>query len=131
MINPEFKSLVQFYQSFLPLWSFPWIMLTLASLAQYFAWWGGLFLFPNASLFYKILFSWLIVLIEFIILVPTIGASVQLLGYDETYLSILSKAFQLIIFYAVNTFTLHAPFTPKYILSFLLMLFSLSVIVVF
>jgi uncharacterized protein (DUF486 family) len=128
MINPEFKSLVQFYNNLLPLWTFPVVMLMLANLAQYFVWWSGLFLFPNVSLFYKILFSWLIVFIEIIILIPSLGSLVQIMGYDETYLFILSKAFQMFIFYTVNAFTIKAPFTKKYIISFLLMLLSLTVI---
>jgi uncharacterized protein (DUF486 family) len=125
----ELKPLVHFYNTFLPLWSFPWVMLMLASLAQYFAWWGGIFLFPNVSLFSKIFFSWLIVLIEFIILIPSLSVSVELLGYDETYLTIITKLFQLIIFYAINKFTLNAPFSKKYIFSFIFMFLSFLVII--
>lgn len=130
MKYPELNTFVQFYNNFLPLRTFPWVMLMLASIAQYAAWWGSQFIFPNVSLVKKVIFSWLIVFIEFTILIPSLNISVMILGYDETYLFILTKVFQIVIFYGLNNYILHAPFTKKYILSFIFMILSLSIVII-
>jgi uncharacterized protein (DUF486 family) len=117
----ELNKITNYYSKYLPLNTFPWVMLTLAAIAQFFAWFGGRYLFPKASLYKRIFYLWCIAFIEFGILIPAIGASTEILGHSEAYLAILFHAFQLVVFFVLNRFTLKSPFTTKHLLSFLLM----------
>ena len=117
----QLNKLVNVYSSILPTNTFPWVMLTLAAIAQFFAWFGGRYLFPKAGLCKRIFLLWCIALIEFGILIPAIGASTEILGHSEAYLAILFHAFQLIVFFVLNRFTLKSSFTNKHMISFILM----------
>lgn len=117
----QLNNLINIYSSVLPKNTFPWVMLTLAAIAQFFAWFGGRYLFPKAGLYKRIFYLWCIAFIEFGILIPGIGASTEILGHSEAYLAILFHAFQLIVFFVLNRLTLKSPFTNKHLLSFILM----------
>jgi uncharacterized protein (DUF486 family) len=107
------------YTKILPKNSFPWIMLTLAAAAQFFAWFGGPYFFPDSSMIKKILSSWGFALIQLIFLVPGINVSVKLLGYSESYLSLIFHAIGLGAFIVINRFTLKSEFNKKHALAFL------------
>jgi len=124
----ELNNLTEFYKKYLPINTFPWVMLSLASIAQFFAWWGGRYLFPNANLYTRVFLLWCVALIEFVILIPGIGASTEILGYSESYLAIIFKAFQLAIFFILNKLTLKSEFNKKHMLSFILMIMSVMIV---
>jgi uncharacterized protein (DUF486 family) len=119
--------LVEFYKKYLPINTFPWVVLCLASIAQFFAWFGGRYLFPDAGLYKRITYLWWIAGIEFIILIPGIGASAEILGHSESYLAIIFHAYQLIIFYILNKYTLKADFNNNHMIAFILMIASVLV----
>jgi uncharacterized protein (DUF486 family) len=119
--------LVDIYKKYLPISSFSYVILCLASIAQFFAWFGGRYLFPNACLYKRIFYLWLIALIEFIILIPGIGASAEVLGKSESFLAIIFHAYQLIIFYILNKYTLQAEFTNNHMYAFILMIASVYI----
>ncbi len=124
----ELNGVFKYYNKYLPAYTFPWVVLSLASIAQFFAWFGGRYLFPQAKLTKRVIYLWLIALIEFVILIPGIGVSSEILGYSESYLAIIFHAFQLVIFYILNRYTLKAPFTNKHFLAFILMGASVMVV---
>jgi uncharacterized protein (DUF486 family) len=124
----ELTSVLKHYNKFLPSYTFPWVVLALASIAQFFAWFGGRYLFPQAKLMKRIIYLWFIAFIEFIILIPGIGVSSEILGYSESYLALIFHAFQLVIFYILNRYTIKAPFTKKHMIAFILMGASVMVV---
>jgi uncharacterized protein (DUF486 family) len=126
--STELLQITKIYKKYLPIETFPWVMLSAASIVQFFAWFGGRYLFPNVHLGQRIFFLWLIAAIEFIILIPGIGASAEILGYSESFLAIIFHAFQLVIFYILNKITLKAEFTKKHYLAFILMILSVLIV---
>jgi uncharacterized protein (DUF486 family) len=123
----ELIKIVNTYKSYLPISTFPYVVLCLASIAQFFAWFGGRYLFPNSGLYSRIIYLWFIALIEFIILIPGIGASAEVLGNSESQLAIIFHAYQLIIFYILNKYTLKSEFTDNHMYAFILMISSVYI----
>jgi uncharacterized protein (DUF486 family) len=123
----ELIKITETYNKYLPINTFPWIMLSMASIVQFFAWFGGRYLFPKSTLLNRVILLWLIAGIEFLILIPGIGASAEILGYSESFLAIIFHAFQLVIFYIINRFTLKAEFTKKHYIAFILMILSVII----
>jgi hypothetical protein len=74
------------------------------------------------------IFLWLIAALEFIVLIPGIGASAEILGYSESFLAIIFHAFQLGIFFILNKYTLKAEFNNYHMFAFILM--GLSIIII-
>jgi hypothetical protein len=120
--------IINIYNQYLPSYTYPWVILCLASIIQFFAWFGGRYLFPNATLIKRIFFLWLIAALEFIVLIPGIGASAEILGYSESFLAIIFHAFQLGIFFILNKYTLKAEFNNYHMFAFILM--GLSIIII-
>ncbi len=118
----DLSKLTENYKKILPVSTFPWVMLAAASVAQFFAWYGGKYLFPKARLLKRIFFLWLIAIIEFALLIPGIGASTEILGYSESFLSITFLAFHLVVFFILNRFTIKAEFNKKHAIAFVLMI---------
>lgn len=107
------------YTKIFPKNSYPWIMLSIAAAAQFFAWFGGPYFFPEATMTKKILTSWGFALIQLIFLVPGINVSVKLLGYSESYLSIIFHVIGIMAFVVLNRYTLKSEFNKKHALAFL------------
>lgn len=124
----QLQQISNFYSKYLPSNTFPWVMLCIASIIQFFAWFGGRYLFPNASLAKRTFYLWLIAGLEFIILIPSIGVSAEILGYSESFLAIIFHAFQLAIFFILNKYTLRAEFNIYHIIAFILMIVSVIVV---
>jgi TRAP-type mannitol/chloroaromatic compound transport system permease small subunit len=61
------------------------------------------------------------------ILIPGIGASAEVLGKSESQLAIIFHAYQLIIFYILNNYTIQAEFTDKHMYAFILMIASVYI----
>ena len=64
----QLNKLVNVYSSILPTNTFPWVMLTFVAIAQFFAWFGGRYLFPKVGLCKRIFLLWCIALLQFVIL---------------------------------------------------------------
>lgn len=119
---PQLQAVFSTYTKFLPASSWPWVVLTVAAMTQFFAWFGGSYLFPNASLVGRIFRLWMIAAIEYIVLIPGIGASVEILKISESTIAVLIHALQLIVFFIMNKFTIKATFTIKHAIAFALMI---------
>lgn len=127
--TPQLKTILEKYSMFLPRASWPWVTMTLAAFCQFFAWFGGRYLFPTATLFPRIIYLWLIAFIEYFVLIPGIGASVEILKMSESTLAIIIHAIQLCVFFVINRYTLKAAFTVKHAIAFALMLVAIVVAV--
>lgn len=125
---PQLQKLVSMYSKVLPTWTWPWVSLALAAVTQFFAWFGGSYLFPGTILPLRVLGLWLIAAIEYMILIPGIGASVEVLKISESTLAVIIHAFQLVAFFILNRFTLKANFTLKHAIAFALMIVAVFIV---
>ena len=121
------NSILNLYTKFLPKNTYPWVMLTLAAAAQFFAWFGGAYFFPKASMKKKILSSWIFAFVQLAFLVPAICVSVGLLNYSESYLSVVFHAIGLIAFVIINKYTLKSPFNKKHAIAFILIIIAVVI----
>lgn len=76
-------------------WLLPPALLIVSNIFMMFAWYGHL-RYPNTPLFYAILFSWLIALVEYCLAVPAnrLGASV----YSFAQLKAMQEVITLVVF---------------------------------
>jgi uncharacterized protein (DUF486 family) len=125
--NNKLSYILDCYTKILPKNSFPWIMLTLAAAAQFFAWFGGAYFFPGASMIKKILSSWGFALIQLAFLVPGINISVALLNYSESYLSIIFHVIGIIAFIVLNRYTLKSPFNKIHGIAFIFIIIGVII----
>jgi uncharacterized protein (DUF486 family) len=123
------KRLVEAYSTILPTWTFPFLTLSIASCSVFFSWFGGTYLFYNDPLLTRMVHQWMFTVIEYSVLVPGIGASVEVLGYSQNSLAILSNAFQLIAYFILNKVTTKAPFTWRHYTAFVLVITAIALVV--
>jgi len=123
------KRLVEAYSTILPTWTFPFLTLSIASCSVFFSWFGGTYLFFNDPLLTRMLHQWMFTVIEYSVLVPGIGASVEVLGYSQNSLAILSNAFQLIAYFILNRVTTKVPFTWRHYTAFALVITAIALVV--
>jgi uncharacterized protein (DUF486 family) len=126
-ITPQLNNILNKYSNLLPRGSFPWVMLTLAAAAQFFAWFGGAYFFPGASMIKKILSSWGFALIQLAFLVPGINISVSLLNYSESYLSLIFHVIGIIAFVILNRYTLKSPFNKIHCIAFVFIIIGVII----
>lgn len=108
------KRIVDAYTTLLPAWSFPLVTLSIASCSVFFSWFGGTYLFFHDPLLTRMIHQWMFTVIEYSVLVPGIGASVEVLGYPQTSLALLSNAFQIFAYLILNIFTTKAHVTWRH-----------------
>ncbi len=120
--TPQLQQIINIYTKFLPAWTYPYVGMFIAGSVVFLAWFGGRLFFPNSSLLIRILGLWSIAFVEYAVLIPTIGASVEVLHMSESTLAVLIHAVQLVMFMVLNKFTLKAPFTMKHAIAFALMI---------
>jgi uncharacterized protein (DUF486 family) len=125
----SFKRIVNAYTTILPEWSFPFVTLSIAGCSVFFSWFGGTYLFFHDPLLTRMIRQWMFTIIEYSVLVPGIGASVEVLGYSPNSLAVLSNAFQLIAYFTLNLFTTKVPFTWRQYTSFGLIIIAVALIV--
>jgi uncharacterized protein (DUF486 family) len=123
------KQIVDAYTSILPAWSFPFVTLSIAACSVFFSWFGGTYLFFHDTLLTRMIHQWMFTIIEYSVLVPGIGASVEVLGYSPNSLAVLSNAFQLVAYFILNLFTTKVPFTWRQYTSFGLIITAVALIV--
>ena len=122
------KKIVNIYSSVLPSWTFPIVTLTIASCSVFFSWFGGSYLFYNFPLIQRMFCQWLFTIFEYLILLPGIGGSVEVLGYSQNSLAVLVNAFQLIVYFILNKFTTKVVFTWRHYTSSLLIIFAILLV---
>lgn len=125
--TPQLKSIVNFYSKYLPTSTYPWVMLTLASCCVFFSWFGGQYLFPNATLVPRMFYSWIFTAIEYSFLLPGIGASVEVLGMSQNTLAIILHAIQITVYLVLNKLTTNFEITKKHLIAFPLMVLSVII----
>ena len=126
--HKEFLFIIESYEKLLPRWTFPYVGFTLAGMIVFVAWFGGRVLFPTFTLIPRILSLWSIALLEYIVLIPTIGASVEMLEIPESTLAVLIHAAQLAMFFLLNNFLLKSVFTLRHAFAFSLMIFAIFLV---
>ena len=124
----QFKQIINVYSQFAPKWSFTPVGFLLAGAVVFIAWFGGRVLFPTFSLVPRIFALWSIALLEYFILIPTIGASVEVLNIPESSLAVLIHAAQLTMFFVLNGFVLKSSFTANHAVAFLLIIFAVLLV---
>lgn len=124
----QFRQIIQIYSRFAPKWTFTPVGFLLAGAVVFVAWFGGRVFFPSFTLIPRILSLWSIALLEYFILIPTIGASVEVLNIPESSLAVLIHAAQLFMFFVLNGIILNSPFTANHAVAFLLMISAIFLV---
>ena len=124
----EYTELINNYSKILPKSSFVWVFLILASIAQFFSWYGGKYFFPNIGIKRRIIYLWLIAFIQYIFLITGIGASSEVLKLNITNLNIYIHAIQIIFFIILSKLTIKSEITTKHYIGTLLMLIAIMII---
>lgn len=115
----QLKTFVDFYKKILPIWTFPYVMLSFAAVFQVLAWFGGI-LFPGLSLVPRVFTLWGFALVEYWIMSPTMSAAVELLGYSQSFLIILNHVIPFLIFIILNIFLFKSKFTERHAVAMLM-----------
>jgi len=123
----QLKGLLQAYTKLLPMWSFPYVPLTIAAIFQSFAWLSGPIFLSRFTLYPRIMILWLFALGEYLFMSPTMNAGVEVLGLSEPWLVVVYSVLTLIVFMFMNIFVFKKPFEMKYVISFFLLSCSLYV----
>jgi len=125
---PQLKYIIDNYGKFLPISTYPWVMLSIAACAVFFAWFGGNYLFHDYPLIQRIIFSWFIASFEYTFLIPGIGGAVEVLGYSQNSISIIIHGLQLIAYFVLNLFTTEYKFTLRHIVAFIMMIIAMFLV---
>lgn len=125
----ELKSLLNLYTKILPKWSFPYIPLVIAAFFQSLAWLSGPNLFTNYSLIPRMIIMWLLAGGEYLFMIPSMNAGVELLNLLEPYLVVIYQITTLVVFMFVDIFIFKKSFPIKYVFSFILL--ALAVLVTY
>lgn len=123
------KRLVDAYSTILPTWTFPFLTLTIASCSVFFSWFGGTYLFFQDPLLTRMIRQWMFTIIEYSVLVPGIGASVEVLGYSQNTLALLGNIFQIIAYFLLNRVTTKVPFTWRQYTAFALVITAIALVI--
>jgi uncharacterized protein (DUF486 family) len=125
---PQLKKIVQFYSKYLPSWSYPIVTLTLASCSVFFSWFGGNYLFHTYPLFLRMFCQWLFTIVEYSIMLPGIGGSIEVLGYSQNSLAVLANAFQLLVYFILNKLTTKVTFTWRHYTATILIIMAILLV---
>ena len=123
----QLKSLLDLYNKILPKWSFPYFPLTIAAFFQSLAWMSGPNLFQSVSLAPRMLIMWLLAGGEYLFMMPSMNASIELLNLHEPYLVVIYQVITLVVFMLVDLFIFKKPFHIKYVISFILLALAIMV----
>jgi uncharacterized protein (DUF486 family) len=125
----ELNFLLKIYQNLFPLWTFPFIPLTVAAFFQSFAWLSGPNLFQGYSLLPRLGIMWLLAGGEYLFMTPAMNAGVEVLGMREPFLVVIYQVITLVVFMFVDLFIFKKEFKLKYLIAFALL--ALAVMVVY
>jgi len=127
-VYPEIKAIVDAYGRVLPVATYPWVTLSVAACAVFFAWFGGKYLFPTFTLYPRMLSQWSISALEYSFLLPGIIGSVEVLGYSPNSIAILIHALQLAAYFVLNLLTTQIPLTWRHAVAFPLMIVAVLLV---
>jgi uncharacterized protein (DUF486 family) len=125
----DLNFLLKLYQNLFPLWTFPFIPLIFAAFFQSLAWMSGPNLFQSFSLIPRLGIMWLLAGGEYLFMMPTMNAGIEVLGMRESFLVVIYQVITLIVFMLVDLFIFKKEFKVKYLISFSLL--ALAVMVVY
>ena len=115
----ELKILLNNYYKIFPLYTFPYIPFIIAAFFQSIAWMSGPIFLSNYTLFPRILILILFAIGEYIFMIPTMNAGIEILGFQEPNLVITYNIILLFVFIFVNIVIFKKGFNKKYMISFL------------
>ena len=125
----ELNFLLKLYQNLFPLWTFPFIPLIVAAFFQSLAWLSGPNLFQSYSLLPRLGIMWLLAGGEYLFMMPTMNAGIEVLGMREPFLVVIYQVITLVVFMFVDLFVFKKEFKLKYLIAFVLL--GLAVMVVY
>ena len=125
----QFRGIIDWYKNYLPEWSFTWVFLIFASIAQFFSWFSGKYFFPNVPVHKRVIYLWLIALIQYVFLIIGIGASSEVLEHDLVNLNLIIHVVQIFIFFIVNRMTIKEPINKKHLIATVLIFIAIFIVV--
>lgn len=126
---PSLKAIVKAYTRIFPAWTYPIVTLIIASSSVFFSWFSGTYFFYHYPLFQRMVCQWLITIIEYSVMLPGIGGSIEVLGYSQNSLAILSNAFQLIMYFILNLFTTKVVFTWRHYTAYFFIFIAIALVI--
>jgi uncharacterized protein (DUF486 family) len=117
----QLSYLTKLYSKVFPIWTFPFIPLTIAAIFQSLAWISGPNLFQNFSLVPRLFIMWLLAGGEYLFMMPTMNAGIELFNMREPYLVVIYQVITLIVFMIIDIFVFKKEFHIKYLISFILL----------
>ena len=125
----ELNFLVKVYKKIFPLWTFPFIPLIIAAFFQSLAWLSGPNLFQSFTLLPRLIIMWLLAGGEYLFMMPTMNAGIEIFGMREPFLVVIYQVITLVVFMIVDLFIFKKEFRLKYLIAFVLL--ALAVMVVY
>jgi uncharacterized protein (DUF486 family) len=126
--TPELRSLLSRYQAVLPLWSFPYLPLTVAACAQVLAWLSGPILFARMRMAPRIGALWLLAGAEYMFMSPSMNAAVEIMGMSEAMLVVTYQVITIIVFIAMDLLVFKREMRAKHLIAFALLAAAVYVV---
>jgi uncharacterized protein (DUF486 family) len=109
------------YKSVLPLWTFPYLPLTIAAAFQSLAWLSGPILLSSLTLGPRMLVLIAFACGEYLFMSPSMNAAVEVLGMPEPMLVIIYQVLTLVVYAIIHVTVFKKKFHLKYVVSFTLL----------
>jgi uncharacterized protein (DUF486 family) len=120
--------LIKLYIKVFPIWTFPFIPLTIAAVFQSLAWMSGPNLFQNFSLVPRLFIMLLLASGEYLFMMPTMNAGIELFNMREPHMVVIYQVITLIVFMIIDLFVFKKEFHIKYLISFILLVLAIMTV---
>jgi uncharacterized protein (DUF486 family) len=124
----ELKNLCNTYQNYFPTWTFPFIPLSIAAFFQSLAWLSGPNLFATTSLIPRLGIMWLLAGGEYLFMMPTMNAGIEIFGMSEPVLVVIYQVITIMIFILVNLFIFKKKLTLKHVIAFIFLILAVMIV---
>ncbi len=125
--HEQLTYLLKVYQSILPLWTFPYLPLTIAAIFQSLAWLSGPILLSNITLLPRILILLAFACGEYLFMSPSMNAAVEVIGIPEPKLVVIYQVLTLLVYSVIHITVFKKKLHCKYMISFALIILAVYV----
>jgi uncharacterized protein (DUF486 family) len=124
----ELSALLSLYGKALPLWTFPYVPLTIAACSHVLAWLSGPILFAKLSLAPRVAALWLLAGAEYLFMSPSMNAAVELMGLSEAMLVVIYQVITIVVFIAMDVLVFKHTIRLKHLVALALLAAAVYVV---